>query len=256
MDSLKEIVQRIARPLEYATRSGTHGLSALKDLGRFVSQQVVTALGHSVYPPRVEADLLHLTHLFSDYETLGPDLRGRRVAEAKGVLDRLLRSVQEPATPSPSPAKPVHRLWELPIQYIRGVGPKKAEVLARASICTVEDAVWSLPCRYEDRTQVRSVGSLIPGQEAVVAVEIRSVKLVVTAHQRRKLVEATVADKTGRLSLVWFNQASLAETFQAVQQLMLYGLVKARSGRWTHLQMENPYVEIVDRGEGAGRRDV
>ena len=115
MDNLKELILRIARPLEYAARSGTHGLSALKDLGRFVSQQVVTTLGHSIHPPGVEADLLHLLHLFSDYETLGPALRGRRIAEAKVVLDRLLRSVEESATLSPGPAKPAHRLWELPI---------------------------------------------------------------------------------------------------------------------------------------------
>src|SRR5881397_785163 len=202
MDSLKEIIVRIARPLEYANKSGTHGLSSLKDLGRFVSQQVLTVLGHSVHPPLVEADLLHLVHLFSDYETLGPDLRGCRIAEARAVLDRLLRTVEQPVPSSPVPAKPAYRLWELPIQYVRGVGPKKAEVLARAGIHTIEDAVWSLPWRYEDRTQVRSIGSLLPGQEAVVAVEIRSVKLTVTARQRRKLVEATVADETGSLYLV------------------------------------------------------
>ena len=150
MDNLKELILRIARPLEYAARSGTHGLSVLKDLGRFVSQQAVAALGHSVHPPSVEADLLHLLHLFSDYETLGPTLRGRRIAEAKVVLDRLLRSVEESATLSPGPANPAHRLWELSIQYVRGVGPKKAEVLARAGIHTIEDAVWSLPWRYED----------------------------------------------------------------------------------------------------------
>src|SRR2546422_3917458 len=132
MDSLKEIIVRIARPLEYANKSGTHGLSALKDLGRFVSQQVLTVLGHSVHPPRVEADLLHLVHLFSDYETLGPDLRGRRIAEARAVLDRLLHTVEEAATSSCGPVKPAHRLWELPIQYVRGVGPKKAEGLAGA----------------------------------------------------------------------------------------------------------------------------
>ena len=257
MDSLKEIILRIARPLEYATRSGPHGLSALKDLGRFVSQQVVTALGDSVYPPRVEADMLHLVQLFSDFETLGPDLRGRRITEARAVLDRLLRSVEEAATSSCGPARPAHRLWELPIQYVRGVGPKKAEVLARAGIHTIEDAIWSLPWRYEDRTQVRSIGSLLPGQEAVVAVEIRSVKLTVTARQRRKLVEATAADETGRLDLVWFNQAYLAETFRAGQHLMLFGLVKARSGRWTHLQMENPAFEILEGGEEAGgHRDL
>src|SRR2546426_2114296 len=202
MDNLKEIILRIARPLEYATRSGTHGLSALKDLGRFVSQQIVTALGHSVHPPSVEADLLHLVHLFSDYETLGSDLRGRRVTEAKAVLNRLLRAVDEPAASTPGRPKPAHRLWELPIQYARGVGPKKAEVLARAGIHTIEDAVWSLPWRYEDRTQVRSIGSLIPGQEAAVAVELGSVKVTGTAHKRRQLVEATVADKTDRKSVV------------------------------------------------------
>src|SRR5207247_3404037 len=138
MDNLKEIILRIARPLEYATRSGTHGLSALKDLGRFVSQQAVTALGHSVHPPSVEADLLHLVHLFSDYEKLGSDLRGRRIVDAKAVLNRLLHAVEEPATPSPGPPKPAHRLWELPIQYARGVGPTKAEELARAAIHHIE----------------------------------------------------------------------------------------------------------------------
>src|SRR5207247_11288052 len=104
MDNLKEIILRIARPLEYATRSGTHGLSALKDLGRFVSQQAVTALGASVHPPSVEADLLHLVHLFSDYEAIGSDLRGRRDNAAKAVLNRLRRALEEPAAPSSGPA--------------------------------------------------------------------------------------------------------------------------------------------------------
>src|SRR5439155_14915645 len=62
-----------------------------------------------------------------------------------------------------------------------------------------------------------------------------------------------VADETGSLSLVWFNQASLAETFKGGQHLMLYGLVKARSGPLKHLQMENPAFEILEGGEEAGR---
>src|SRR5438093_8776166 len=141
MDNLKEIILRIARPLEYATRSGTHGLSPLKDLGRFVSQQAVTALGASVHPPSVAADLLHFVHPFSDYETLGADLRGRRVTEAKVVLNRLLRAVEEPAAPSSGPPIPAHRLGALPIQYAPGVDPKKAEVLPGAGIHTIEGAV-------------------------------------------------------------------------------------------------------------------
>jgi len=255
MDRLKEIIQLIARPVEFAARSGPGGLSVVKDLSGFVSKQVVSALGDAVRPPQVEADLIYLAQLFSDYETLGSALKVRRISEAQAVLERLRHSVGEMDTPAGEPANPRYHLWELPIQYVRGVGPKKAEVLARAGIRTVEDAVWSLPWRYEDRTQVRSIGSLLPGQEAVVAAEVRTAKLAVTARQRRKLVEVTVEDQTGSLHLVWFNQAYLAETFRAGQRLMLYGLVKPKNGRWTQLQMENPVFEILD-GQDAIHPDL
>src|SRR5437016_14159491 len=119
MDSLKEIILRIARPLEYATRSGPHGLSALKDLGRFVSQQVVTALGDSVYPPRVEADMLPLVQLFTDFETLGPDLRGRRITEARAVLDGQRRTVEAAETSTGETEKPAERVQALQNQYLR-----------------------------------------------------------------------------------------------------------------------------------------
>jgi ATP-dependent DNA helicase RecG len=242
MDRLQEIIQVIARPLEFAARSGPAGVMAIKDLGGFVSKQVTGALGQAVHAPAVEADLLHLLQLFSDYEKLDPVLRLQRIAEARALLNRLHGTVE----PRPGPSVPVYRLWEYPIQYVRGVGPKKAEVLARAGIRTVEDAVWSLPWRYEDRTQVRSIGSLVPGQSAVVAAEVQAAALKVTAHQRKKLVEVTVSDRTGDLHLIWFNQAYLAETFQTGQRLMLYGLVKPRNGKWTQLQMENPVFEILD----------
>jgi len=247
MDRLKEIIQVIARPLEFAARSGPTGVTAIKDLGGFVSKQVTGALGQAVYTPAVEADLLHLLQLFFDYEKLDPVLRLQRIAEARALLNHLHGTVET----RPGPSAPVFRLWEYPIQYVRGVGPKKAEVLARAGIRTVEDAVWSLPWRYEDRTQVRSIGSLVPGQSAVVAAEVQAAALKVTAHQRKKLVEVTVSDRTGDLHLIWFNQAYLAETFQTGQRLMLYGLVKPRNGKWTQLQMENPVFEILD-GEGRG----
>jgi len=128
------------------------------------------------------------------------------------------------------------------------VGPKKAEVLARAGIRTVEDAVWSLPWRYEDRSQARLIEQLVPGQDAVVMAEIQTVSLNVTAHQRRTLVTVMVTDRTGSLRLVWFNQPYLAETLQAGQRVMLYGMVKLKDGRWTELQMENPLVEKLASG--------
>lgn len=241
MNDLNEILHGIAHALESAARIGPKGRSAIHV---FVADRVVRALRGAVRPPAVESDLLHLKHLFEDFESLEEGRRRERLGEAQALVDRLSRT----SGVSPEPVKPSCRLWECPVQYVRGVGPKKAEVLARAGIRTIEDAVWSLPWRYEDRTQVRLIENLIPGQEAVVAAEIQAVKLAVTAHKRRKLVEVTVADRTGSLHLVWFNQPYLAETLQAGQRLMFYGLVRPKDGRWTQLQMENPLFEILASG--------
>jgi len=249
MDRLKEVIQVLARPLEFAARSGPNGIAAIKDLGGFVSQQVFSALGQAVRPSVVEADLLHLAQLFADYDRLAPAARVERVTKARMLLVRLQGMVEAAQQPSRNLPKPAYRLWECPMQYVRGVGPKKAEALARAGIRTVEDAVWSLPWRYEDRTQVRSIGSLVPGQEAVVEAAVQTAALKVTRHQRKKLVEVTVADRTGQLHLIWFNQAYLAETFRVGRRVVLYGLVKPRNGRWTQLQMENPVFEFLDEGK-------
>lgn len=241
MNGLSETLQGIAHALESAERIGPKGRSAIHV---FVADRVAQALRDAVRAPAVEADMLHLMHLFSDFESLEEGRRRERLVEARALVDRLRRTVEV----SPEPLHPSYRLWESPVQYLRGVGPKKAEVLARAGIRTLEDAVWSLPWRYEDRTQVRLIENLIPGQEAVVAAEVQAARLAVTAHKRRKLVEVTVADRTGSLHLVWFNQPYLAETFQAGQRLMLYGLVRPKDGRWTQLQMENPIFEILESG--------
>lgn len=257
MDRLREVIQALARPLEFAVRSGPAGITTIKDLGGFVSTRVFHALGGTVRSSAVEAELLRLAQLFSDYDTLTPAARIQRAKEGRDLLARMEGMVDASSQPAKASPPAAYRLWECPIQFVRGVGPRKAEALARAGIRTVEDAVWSLPWRYEDRTQIRFIADLVPGQDAVVAAEVQAAGLKVTRHQRKKLVEVTVADRTGRLDLIWFNQGYLAETFRAGQRVMLYGLVKPKQGRWTQLQMENPSFEILGEDQrGAARPDL
>ena len=243
MATLKDIIHVIARPLEFASRSGG---ATIKDFGGFISKQVTEALGQHVRPADVEADLLHLAQLLADYERLSPDVRVQRVAEARAVMSRLEHAAEAPPTPR-------HRLWEYPMQYVRGVGPKKAEALARWGIRTMEDAVWTLPWRYEDRSQVRSIRTLVPGETAVVAATVEVAALKTTRYQRKKLVEVTVSDPTGSLHLIWFNQPYVADAFQVGRRVMLYGQAKPRNGRWTELQMENPLFELDAGGAVASR---
>src|ERR1700687_4755909 len=120
VETLNEILQGIAHALESAARIGPNGRSAIH---AFVADRVVRALGDAVRGPAIESDLLHLKHLFSDFEALVEDRKRERLGEARVLVDRL-RQAPEKRIESP---KPVYRLWEFPVQYLRGVGPKKAE---------------------------------------------------------------------------------------------------------------------------------
>ncbi|HEY3197637.1 MAG TPA: ATP-dependent DNA helicase RecG [Nitrospirales bacterium] len=249
MDRLKEIIQVLGRPLDFVERAGS---VAVKDLGRFISTQVTTALSQQVRPQAIEADLLCLAQLFCDYDHLPQGLRVERVKQARELIARLEQAVALPAPPS---KPPLYRLADCPIQFVKGVGPKKAEALARVGVRTVEDAVWMLPWRYEDRSRLTSISALVPGESAMIEVQIEKTGLKGTHYQRHRMVELTAIDRTGRIHLIWFNQAYLAETFHAGQRLMLYGQAKPRNGRWTELQMENPAFQILDGTEPSSGGD-
>ncbi len=240
MDRLKEILQIIDRPLDFAEGGGS---LSLKDLGRFISRQVTEAMGQGMRPQATETALLRLVHLFSDYDQLPRGQRAVRVKEARALIRGLRQALDLPIAQPPQR----YRLSDCPVQYVRGVGPKKAEALAKIGIHSVEDAVWMVPWRYEDRSQLRSISGLSPGDTAMIKARVENAALKLTHYQRRKLIEVTVADATGRLHLIWFNQPYLAETFHAGQMLMLYGQVKPKNGRWTELQMDNPVFEILEK---------
>ena len=103
VNDLNETLQGIAHALESAERIGPKGRSAIHV---FVADRVVQALGDAVRASAVESDLLHLKHLFSDFESLGEDRRRERLNEARVLVDRLRRQLEQ----SPEPAKPAYRL--------------------------------------------------------------------------------------------------------------------------------------------------
>lgn len=121
------------------------------------------------------------------------------------------------------------------VTVLRGVGPRVAEKLQRLGISTVQDVLFHLPARYEDRTRVAAIGSLRPGMQAVVQA---SVDLTEVSYGKRRSLLCRVSDGTGALTLRFFH-------FSAAQQaalvrgavLMCFGEIRAgRSG----LEMIHP----------------
>ena len=90
------------------------------------------------------------------------------------------------------------------LQYIKGVGPKRAMLLEKLGLKTIEDCLYFLPFRYEDRTQVRKIAELVPGERVTFLGEIVDTGTT-RAGPRRKIFEALVKDETGTIRARWFQ---------------------------------------------------
>src|SRR5687768_3204407 len=88
-----------------------------------------------------------------------------------------------------------------PVATLRGVGPALAEKLAKLGVSQVQDLLFVLPARYEDRTQISDIGELRPGARAVVEGEIQ---LTEVAYRRRRQLLCRITDGTGSLTLRFF----------------------------------------------------
>ncbi|HKY31823.1 MAG TPA: ATP-dependent DNA helicase RecG [Candidatus Polarisedimenticolia bacterium] len=134
---------------------------------------------------------------------------------------------------------------DTPLQFLKGVGPRKAEGLAEKNLSTVEDLLFHLPFRYEDRSRFAGIASLRPGDRATVRGRVLSSRLFRTRKRGFTILEAVVDDGTGGLGLVWYNQPYLRETIAAGREVILHGVAGRSRYRGRALQMENPQYEVV-----------
>ena len=139
--------------------------------------------------------------------------------------------------------------WDQPIQYLKGVGPKRALLFSKLGIETLEDLLFFSPFRYEDRTTLKKIAHLQPGEEQTILAEIKAVALVETPRRRMKIIDVAVIDETGLLHAKWFNQPYLKELFRPGERIMLSGKVKTNYYGGYHLEMESPQYEKVDEEE-------
>ena len=129
-----------------------------------------------------------------------------------------------------------------PLQFLKGVGPRKGADLKRAGLHTVEDLLYRLPFRYEDRSRMQPIASLRPGQKAAVFGEIKSANLATTRRRGFRIFHAVIADASGAVRGTWMNQAYLADILKPHLQLVIFGEVKLDS---SGLHFLNPEFEVV-----------
>jgi ATP-dependent DNA helicase RecG len=135
--------------------------------------------------------------------------------------------------------------------YVKGVGPARAAMLEAKGLSTVEDLLVYPPFRYEDRTNVKTIAQLAPGEMATVIAEVRTAKLSTFRRRDLGLFEATFTDASRAVLLVkWFHAAYLADVLQPGQRVALYGKVEYDSYAG-QLSMVHPEYEILSEEDEA-----
>jgi len=136
-----------------------------------------------------------------------------------------------------------------PVQYVKVVGPRLAEILSAKGLHTVGDLLHYLPFRYEDRLNPRGIAELRAGEMASVIAEVRNSGLFRT--RRMPIFQMTAGQGRARLKCLWFNGGYLRDRFKPGQMVALYGKVEA--DRNDELQIMQPQFEILgDTTEDGG----
>jgi ATP-dependent DNA helicase RecG len=135
---------------------------------------------------------------------------------------------------------------DTPVQYVKGVGPARAKLLERLGIKTIEDILYYLPWRYEDRKNLKKICNLTYGNLETTVGEVVSAEVITTPKKKIKIFELAVTDKTGFLRCKWFNQPYLEKYFKKGQRIILSGIVKGNPYLGIGFEMENPDFELLD----------
>jgi len=127
------------------------------------------------------------------------------------------------------------------VQYLKGVGPKRAKQLSRLGINTISDLLYFLPRRYEDRREICSIKDVKPYAVYTVKGKIKS-HGVWKSKKGMLIYEMAVSDGTGNIHGIWYNQPYLKKYFKTGQAIILYGKVE----KFRHLQITHPDYEILN----------
>ncbi len=131
------------------------------------------------------------------------------------------------------------------VMYLKGVGPHRAEMLAKRGLRTFEDLLGYLPFRYEDRIRFAKIRDIAPGQVYTLQAEVSSGSLVRYTRARGGVYHLLVKDDTGSLPCKFFHGGYLEQKFKPGQRIVLHGKADLDPNRPGRIEMINPEYELL-----------
>ncbi|MCF6462688.1 ATP-dependent DNA helicase RecG [Clostridium sp. Cult1] len=126
------------------------------------------------------------------------------------------------------------------IQYVKGVGPKRAKQLKKINVHTIEDLLYYIPREYEDRTKFKSISQCINGERISLNVQISGYPSKLKPRKNLTILKIPVMDHSGKAQLVWFNQDYIASKLSIGDRIVVHGKVSIFN---REIQIMNPVFE-------------
>jgi ATP-dependent DNA helicase RecG len=135
------------------------------------------------------------------------------------------------------------------VMYLKGVGPHRAELLAKRGLRTFEDLLGYLPFRYEDRIRFAKIREIVPGQIYTLQAVVAGGSLVRYTRARGGVYHLVVQDDSGSLACKFFHGNYLEGKLKAGQRMVLHGKADLDPNRPGRIEMINPEYELLGAGE-------
>jgi ATP-dependent DNA helicase RecG len=253
--ALADLLQALAPPLEYLATDDFRRLDQTRLPLPALRERVARARAED--SPGATGPLAELADILTALP--GGDAREHEklLRRAHALLPVLRAAAATPATPvtwteyrpAGGPVGPALAALAQPTEVVRAVGPKRAAELARFGLRTVEDLLYHIPFRYEDRRSLRALDELHVGEEATAVGEVARVAQGFAGRRGRRVLEIVLCDANGLLLLVWFHQIQyFARRFAVGQRLVVHGRVEPPLGGGPR-RMIHPEVEALAAGE-------
>ncbi|MBI4652453.1 ATP-dependent DNA helicase RecG [Candidatus Desantisbacteria bacterium] len=140
---------------------------------------------------------------------------------------------------------------DTPVQYIKGVGPKRASCLKNLNIITVQDMIFFPPRDYDDRKHIIPIKNLAIGQKVVIHGKVISTGEYIPHRSNiRHIFKAIIGDNTGFVEAVWFNQPYLKDVLKKNSGIVMVG--KIELNKFHRPEINSPEYEILDEDEESG----
>jgi len=226
------------KPLSLELQRGCDDASVFGGLGAYLVRWA-DELSPGLEPP-LRKRLARIREAFTGYQGMSPE-------ERRDLCERTVKALNLYAARAAarSPAQDITPASN--VRFLRGVGPKRAALLAQLSIHTVHDLLRHYPLRYDDRRNCPPVAGLEHRQSATIRVRVTGAGNV-SRPRGRSLARVPATDGVTPIALVWFNQPYRAGQFDAGAELLVTGQVMVRKGEYSITVAE---FEAVSQAEGA-----